>query len=63
MDMTMVDVTDVACRKGDAATLIGTEGDDHVDINQLSEDAALLAYEVLVGLKLRAPRIYRGGAA
>lgn len=63
MDMTMVDVTEVTCRKGDVATLIGTAGDDQVDINQVSEDAALLAYEVLVGLKLRAPRIHRGGTS
>lgn len=60
MDMTMIDVTDVPCATGDVATLIGTSGDDQVDINQLSEDAALLAYEVLIGLKLRAPRLYRG---
>ncbi len=63
MDMTVIDVTDVPCATGDVATLIGTAGDDQVDINRLSEDASLLAYEVLTGLKLRAPRIYVGADA
>ena len=63
MDMTMVDVTDVACEVGDVATLIGRAGDDHLDINEIGRAVDLLPYELLVGLKLRAPRLYHGGGA
>ncbi|MBL8958977.1 MAG: alanine racemase [Gemmatimonadetes bacterium] len=60
MDMTMVDVTDVPCALGDVATLLGRAGDDHLDINVIAEEVGLLSYELLVGLKLRVPRIYLG---
>jgi alanine racemase len=60
MDMTMVDVTDVACDVGDVATLLGTSGDDHLDINRIAPDVDLLSYELLVGLALRVPRIHLG---
>jgi alanine racemase len=60
MDMTMVDVTDVPCAAGDVATLLGRAGDDHLDINVIAEEVGLLSYELLVGLKLRVPRIYVG---
>jgi alanine racemase len=64
MDMTMVDVTGIACKVGDVATLLGRGGDDHLDINQICDAVDLLPYEMLVGLKLRAPRVYvRGGEA
>ncbi|MGQ0646251.1 MAG: alanine racemase [Gemmatimonadaceae bacterium] len=63
MDLTMVDVTGVPCAEGDVATLLGRAGDDHLDINIISEAVDLLPYELLVGLKLRAPRIYHRGEA
>lgn len=62
MDMTMLDVTDVECRPGDVATLLGRDGAEHLDINVLSERVDLLSYELLVGLRLRLPRIHHGGA-
>lgn len=58
MDMTMVDVTDVPCAHGDVATLLGRAGDDQLDVNVIGEEVGLLSYELLVGLKLRVPRIY-----
>lgn len=62
MDMTMIDVTGIPCEVGDVATLLGRAGDDHLDINQICNAVDLLPYELLVGLKLRAPRVYvRGG--
>lgn len=60
MDMTMVDVTEVPCEVGDAATLLGRAGDDQLDINAMSAAADLLPYELLVGLRLRVPRLYLG---
>ena len=58
MDMIMLDVTDAACEVGDVATLLGRDGDDEITIAELGRTGELLTYEILVGLKLRAPRIY-----
>ena len=63
MDMTMVDVTGVECSTGDVATLLGRDGDEHLDINIISARADLLSYELLVGLKLRVPRVHHGATA
>lgn len=59
MDMTMLDVTDLPCAIGDVATLLGRDGDRHLDLNDVARDADLSPYELLVGLGLRAARVYR----
>ena len=59
MDMTMIDVTDVPCAIGDVATLIGRDGDETLTVDAVADIAQVLSYELLVGLKLRAPRVYR----
>jgi alanine racemase len=58
MDMTMVDVTEVDCEIGDVATLIGRDGDDVLTVDDVAATAQVLSYELLVGLKLRVPRVY-----
>jgi len=58
MDMTMVDVTDMPCEIGDVATLIGTDGDDRIDVVDVAAAAELSPYEVLTGLRGRLPRRY-----
>jgi alanine racemase len=58
MDMTMLDVTEVACEVGDVATFIGQDGDDELSVNDVARIAELSPYELLVGLRLRAPRVY-----
>jgi alanine racemase len=59
MDMTMIDVTDVACDVGDVVTLLGADGSGDVlravDVARVAE---LSPYELLVGLRLRLPRLY-----
>jgi alanine racemase len=63
MDMTMVDVTDVACALGDVATLLGRDDAyGELAINAVADAVELLTYELLVGLRLRVPRRYQGGA-
>jgi alanine racemase len=62
MDMTMLDVTDVACEIGDVATLIGRDGDDMLTVNEVAAWAGLIPYELLTGLKLRMPRRYTDGS-
>ena len=58
MDMVMLDVTDVRCEVGDVATLIGRDGDEVLTIDEVAHTAQVLSYEILVGLKLRVPRVY-----
>lgn len=59
MDLTMVDVTGVACERGDVATLIGRNGDELITVNDVGAACGLSPYEVLTGLRARAPRVYR----
>jgi alanine racemase len=58
MDMIMLDVTDVRCELGDVATLLGRDGDDLLTVDAVADTAQMLSYELLVGLKLRVPRVY-----
>ena len=62
MDMTMIDVTDLRGDRpaaiGDAATLIGADGDDHIDVAEVARVGELSPYEVLTGLRGRLPRRY-----
>jgi alanine racemase len=58
MDMTMIDVTDVACEVGDVVTLAGREGDQVIQMSELSEASGLSSYELLTGLRQRLPRRY-----
>ena len=58
MDMVMVDVTGIDCDVGDVATLLGRDGDAAITIEEMGRTGELLTYEILVGLKLRAPRVY-----
>ena len=63
MDMTMIDVTDVPCEIGDVATLIGRDGTDVLTVDDVAATGEVLSYELLVGLKLRVPRVYVNVAA
>jgi len=60
MDMTMIDVTDAPCQIGDVVTLVGEDAPDHVSLDEIAMRSGLLSYELLVGLKLRLPRLYFG---
>lgn len=58
MDLTMVDVTDVPCALGDVATLIGADGDEVITAEDVGRACGLSPYEILTGLRARAPRSY-----
>lgn len=64
MDMCMVDVTDVAgVAPDDEVVIIGTQGDEHVDADELAGLADTISWEILAGISTRVPRLYlRGGA-
>jgi alanine racemase len=58
MDMTMLDVTGIACEVGEVATFLGRQGKEHLAIEEVARAGNLSPYELLVGLGLRAPRVY-----
>jgi alanine racemase len=64
MDMCMVDVTAVPeAQPGDLATLIGRDGEERVDADELATLADTISWEILAGVTARVPRLYlRGGA-
>ncbi len=66
MDTTLFDVTNVACERGDVMTLlgrdVGVDADDPA-VSEISGESVaatgdLSVYELLVGLRLRLPRVY-----
>jgi alanine racemase len=63
MDMCMVDVTAVpGVAVGDVATLLGRDGEERVDADELATLADTISWEILAGLTARVPRLYlRGG--
>ena len=62
MDMTMLDITGVACDIGDVVTLLGVSGDDRLTAEEVAERGGLSPYELLTGLRQRLPRLHQGGA-
>ncbi len=58
MDMTMLDVTGIECKVGDVATFLGRQGDQELHIADVAASGGLSPYELLVGLRLRAKRVY-----
>lgn len=65
MDMIVLDVTDVpGVVPGDVATLLGADGAERVDADELARLAGTISYEILAGISARVPRLYlRGGEA
>lgn len=54
MDMTMVDVTHIPCKEGDAVEIFGP----NLAIEELAEKSGTIAYEILTGVAQRVKRIY-----
>ena len=61
MDMTVVDITGVPdARVGDAATLIGRDGERVILLDEVASRAGTISYEILTGLRPRLPRVEKG---
>jgi alanine racemase len=55
MDMTMIDVTDIAqAQEGDAVEVFG----QHQSIQQVAGVFGTIAYEVMTGISARVPRVF-----
>ena len=63
MDMCMADVTDIAgVAPDDEAVIIGEQGAERIDADELATLAGTISWEILAGISARVPRIYlRGG--
>ena len=60
MDMTMLDVTGIGCKVGDVVTFLGRDGAESLTAEAVAGRGGLSPYELLVGLRLRLPRVYTG---
>ena len=59
MDMTVVDITGIdGVGMGDTATLIGTDGDSVITLDEVADLAGTISYEILTGFTARMPRIW-----
>ncbi len=54
MDVCMIDVTEIACREGDAVEIFG----DNLPVTVLSDKLETIPYEVLTGISGRVKRMY-----
>jgi len=59
MDLTTIDLTHTtALAPGDSVTLLGTEGDAHLDAQQIARVAGTISYNILCGISARVRRVY-----
>ena len=63
MDQMMVDVTEIPdVHLDDTVTLIGTDGEETITVEEIAEAAGSFHYEFICGISRRVPRRYlRGG--
>ena len=62
MDMCMVDISRVPDAKvGDVVTIFGTDGDDRIDVDDMTNRLRTVPYELLCSINKRIPRIYLDG--
>ncbi len=60
MDQLMVDVSEIPeTREGDTVTLLGRDGEEHLDAELLGELSGRFNYELVCDLGKRLPRVYR----
>ena len=59
MDVTTIDITELPeLRVGDAVTLLGEEGGESLDAQQIARLAGTISYSVLCGISARVKRVY-----
>ena len=59
MDQVMLDVTEIpAAHIGSSVAIIGAQGDESIDAEELARWAGTISYEVLLAITARVPRVY-----
>ncbi len=61
MDLCMVDLGDTGAVKGDEVVIIGEQGGERIDAEEVAARAGTINYEVLCHLTRRVPRLYVEG--
>jgi alanine racemase len=59
MDLTMIDVTDIAnVQPGDEVVLLGHQGDAAITADEMASWANTISYEIFTSISARVPRIH-----
>jgi alanine racemase len=59
MDLTTIDLSHTtALGPGDDVTLLGTEGEAHLDAQQIARTAGTISYNILCSISARVRRLY-----
>jgi alanine racemase len=59
MDLTMLDVTDIAgVQQGDEVVLLGRQGEQVITVDEMAAWANTISYEILTSIGARVPRIH-----
>ena len=58
MDMLMADVTGLEVAPGDEVVIIGSQGDDRIDVREMAAQIGTIPYEVLCRIGSRIERLY-----
>ncbi len=61
MDLCMVDLGETGAVPGDEAVIIGAQGEERIDAEEVAARAGTINYEVLCHLTRRVPRLYVNG--
>ena len=60
MDMLMIDMTDIEAYPGDEVVLLGTQGDERIDVREMAAAIGTIPWEILCRLGSRIERVYTG---
>lgn len=58
MDMLMADVTGLDASPGDEVVIIGSQGDDRIDVREMASQIGTIPYEILCRIGSRIERVY-----
>ena len=58
MDQMMFDITGIEANEGDIITLIGSDGNETISINEWANLLGTINYELICRLKARLSRVY-----
>jgi alanine racemase len=58
MDMLIADVTGLDVSPGDEVVVIGSQGDDHIDVREMAAHIGTIPYEILCRIGARIERVY-----
>jgi alanine racemase len=60
MDMMMLDITDIEAYPGDEVVILGTQGDQRIDVREMAATIGTIPWEVLCRIGSRIERVYTG---